>query len=199
MSDIPIVDPKLKHSSIQSSTAASLKNANLNGLAVNYAHSNEWFAYIPLENQLGKKYNNLTLHVTRFSLPQMEMQSEVVSFKGYQKEISNKVLNPGTKQLTIEYIVDSDWRNYKALYALMAGQVGNITSVTSEKLEPISPSQYFPLRIYLLDNYKKKIIQFCYANCWIKIFNDISLEQSNSEEVHASFTCCYDEFTIEDA
>jgi hypothetical protein len=42
---------------------------NLNGLNMNFTSSKSWFAYFPLENVLGKKYNGLDLHLTRFSLP----------------------------------------------------------------------------------------------------------------------------------
>lgn len=42
---------------------------NLVGLDTNLTNSNKWFAYLPIENVLGKKYNDLTLHLTRFSLP----------------------------------------------------------------------------------------------------------------------------------
>lgn len=62
----------------------------------------------------------------------------------------------------------------------------------------MSPSNYLPLRIYLLSPYKQKIIQFLFTNCWIKLFNEIALEQNNSGEVEASFTCVYDQYQIED-
>jgi hypothetical protein len=39
------------------------------GLNTNLANSNKWIGYFPLEDVLGKKYNNLELHLTRFSLP----------------------------------------------------------------------------------------------------------------------------------
>ena len=57
------------------------------GLGTNYSAGNKWYAYLPLENVLGKKYQNLDLHLTQFSLPQLVMGSMTVSFKGYQKEV----------------------------------------------------------------------------------------------------------------
>lgn len=169
----------------------------LMGLDVNLANSNHWFCYLPIENILGKSYSNLELHVTRFSLPQMEQSSTDVSFKGYSKSIPTKVINYSTKELTLEFLVDENWHNYKALYQWMSSGEGVINPVTDEKTEPIQPSDYIPLRIYLLDNYKKKVIQFLFENCWIKLMNDIALEASNAGEVTASFTFCYDRFRIE--
>lgn len=42
---------------------------NLTGLNTNLANSNHWVAYLPIESVLGPKYNDLELHITRFSLP----------------------------------------------------------------------------------------------------------------------------------
>ena len=171
---------------------------NMYGLKTDYAVSNKWIGYVPLENALGRSYSNLELHLTRFSLPQQEMSSMTASYKGYQKEVPSKVMNAATKQLTLEYIVDADWNNYKALYHWMSGILGNINPVVDgEKLQPITPDAYIPIRIYLLDQYKRKIIQFLFENCWIKTFNDIALDCANSDEVHHSFVMCYDSYKIE--
>lgn len=48
----------------------------------------------------------MNLHLTRFSIPQLEQTSMTVPFRGYDKEVPAKVLNAGTKQVTLEYIVD---------------------------------------------------------------------------------------------
>jgi len=172
---------------------------SLMGLDVNYAASNQWFCYLPLENILGKKFNDLDLHVTRFSLPQMVQSSTTVSYKGYQKEIPTKVINADTKELTLEYIVDEDWQNYRSLYSWMSKVEGTLNPVTTDdNTEAISPDDYLTLRIYLLNNDKKKVIQFAFYNCWIKVFNEIALESNNPNEVHASFTFAYDDYRIED-
>lgn len=170
---------------------------NLQGLNTNLAGSNAWFAYLPISNVLGKKYADLELHLTRFSLPQMVMASTTVSYRGYQKEIPTKLMNAESKELTFEFLVDEHWENYKALYTLMSGTEGNLNKVIDEKLHPISPEDYIPIRIYLLDNYKRKVIQFLFENAWLKIFNEIALEVQSSDEVTASVTFAYDRFLVE--
>lgn len=165
----------------------------------NYATQNKWYAHFALEDILGPSYSNLNLHLQRFSLPQLEQTSNEVSYRGYTKEIPAKVLNPSTKQLTLDYIVDHDWRNYKALYSWMSGTYGAINPIVdNDDTQSIYPSDYLPLRIYLLSPYKQKIIQFLFNDCWIKVFNEISLDVANSGEVTHSFTMVYDEYTIED-
>lgn len=175
-----------------------VNNPNLLGLNVNYTASNSWFAMLPLENILGKKYNNLDLHLVRFSLPQMIQATTSIPYKGYSKEIPTKVINADTKELTLEYIVDEEWKNYKSLYTWMSAYEGALNPVTTDVTENITPSDYIPLHIYLLNNDKKKVISFLFEDCWLKVFNEISLEANNPDVVHHSFTFAYDQFLIED-
>jgi hypothetical protein len=168
------------------------------GMDLNYAAANSWYAFLPLENILGRRYSNLNLHLTRFSLPQMQMQSTTVSYKGVEKKIPTKVFNPGDKTLSLEYIVDENWQNYRALFAWMPGITGTINGSTQDENQSIQPSDYISLRIYLLDNYKRKVIQFVFENCWVETFNDLALEQNNSAEVTHSFSFSYDYYYIED-
>ena len=198
-----IIEPKIveigKTTKATSSDDANTIENQLYGINTNLTNSNKWFAYLPLELVLGKKYANLNLHLTRFSLPQIEMGSTTVSYRGYSKEIPTKVMNAETKQLTLEYFVDADWRNYKSLFAWMSGIEGTLNpAVSTDDLEKISPTDYIPLRIYLLSPYKKKLVQFVFSICWIKVFNDIALDAQNPDEVQHSFTIVYDDYTIED-
>lgn len=175
-------------------------NTNIYSMDMNYANQNKWFAYFPLEDVLGKNYQNLNLHIQRFSIPQLEQTSQTVTYRGYEKEIPSKVLNPGTKQLTIDYIVDQNWYNYTALYSWMSGIDGVINPIATDAVsveDTISPSDYVPLRIYLLGPYKKKIIQFKFSNTWIKVFNEISLDVNAPGEVVHSFTLAFDEYSID--
>ena len=100
---------------------------------VNYAVANAWYAYLPVESVLGSKYKNLNLHLTRFSLPQMSMQTTTVSFRGVNKEVSTKVFNPDDKTLTLEYIVDEKWQNYRSLFAWMSCPTGVINKATTDE------------------------------------------------------------------
>ena len=171
---------------------------NLVGLGTNYTAANSWFAYLPLENILGKNYKNLDLHLKRFSLPQIEMGSMSVPYKGYSKEMPTKVLNSGPKELTLTYIVDDKWLNYKSLYAWISCPEGTLNPIVQAEGRGVQPTDYIPLSIYCLDNYKKQIVQFVFENCWIKYFADLTLEASNPAELEHSFCFSYDQFHIED-
>lgn len=165
---------------------------------VNYANQNKWFGYLPMEDVLGKRYKNLNLHLTRFSIPQLLQGTMEASFRGYAKEMPTKVLNPSSKEVTLEYIVDADWTNYRALYAFMSNINGTINPVSNDEKTGILPIEYLPLRIYLLGPYKKKIIQFLFEDCWIKVFNELSLDVNQPGEVTHSFTMSFAQYKLED-
>ena len=174
------------------------ESAQIFNMDVNYANENKWYAYYPIEDVLGKSYKNLNLHLTKFSIPQLMQSSITTSFKGYEKEMPGKVLLPSTKEVMLEYIVDANWSNYRSLYALISNINGTINPVSEDEKKGILPSEYLPLRIYLLGPYKKKIIQFVFENTWIKIFNEISLDVNSPNEVHHSFTLVFSNYYIED-
>jgi hypothetical protein len=79
------VEPRFVPSEHSPSNAGKVVEPNLYGIGTNYATSNKWVAFLPLENVLGPKYKNVDLHLTRFSLPQIQMQGYDVAFKGYKK------------------------------------------------------------------------------------------------------------------
>ena len=86
MSDgMSFVEPKFEPSAHSRSNDGKIVAPNLYGLDTNYATSNKWFAYLPLENVLGPRYKNIDLHLTRFSIPQIVMGSMEVAFRGYKK------------------------------------------------------------------------------------------------------------------
>lgn len=47
---------------------------------------------------------------------------------------------PSTKEVTLEYIVDADWQNYRSLYALISNINGTINPVSSDEATGITPA-----------------------------------------------------------
>lgn len=198
MSDgMSIAEPKFTPSEHGRSNNGKIVEPNLFGLETNYATSNKWFAFLPLENVLGPRYKNVDLHLTRFSIPQIVMGSMEVAYKGYKKQIPNKLIDSETKQLTLEYLIDEDWNNYRQLYLWMSSLIGNLNPIVEEEATTITASQYIPLRIYLLDNYKKRVMSFLFENCWIQVFNELALDVNNPDHITHSFTFYYDQMKLE--
>lgn len=191
------VEPKFEPDPHGASNAGKIVQPNLYGLDTNYATSNKWFAYLPLENVLGPRYKNIDLHLTRFSIPQIVMGSMEVAFRGYKKQIPNKLIDAETKQLTLEYIIDEDWNNYRQLYLWMSSLIGNLNHMVEEEATTITASQYVPLRIYLLDNHKRRVMSFLFEDCWIQLFNELALDVNNPGQITHSFTFYYSQMKLE--
>jgi len=127
------------------------------------------------------------------------MGSTTVSFKGYEYEFPTKLIDSSTKEITLDYIVDAKWQNYRSLYKWCSATEGQINKVmNTDDVESISFTDFVDCRIYLLDHFKNKVISFVYKNCWVKIFQDISLESDNPDEIIHSITLAYSNYEIED-
>lgn len=171
----------------------------MNGLNTEFAHGNRWIGYVPIQNVLGKNYSNIELNLTRFSIPQIQMGSTDTSFKSYQYKIPTKVMDAGSKEITFEYIIDEKWQNYKSLYTWMTNLEGNINKVDNGIIENPTSKDTLDVRVWLIDNFKNRIIDFVFCNSWILTFQDLNLETNNPHEVHHSFTMVYSNFYIADA
>ena len=202
MSTIPITTPKIEEVVSQKQNDTIMANTkeipSLMGLGTDYAVTNKFVMYIPIQNVLGPEFKAIELNLTRFSIPQVLVGSTSVAFKGYTAEIPTGVINPDTKELTFEYIVDANWNNYRSLYC-WAANIGVVTPVTKQSINPADMTKLLPIRVYLLDQYKRKIIEFIYENCWIKVFQDLALDYTQTPtELHHSFTLAYTNFSIAD-
>lgn len=110
------------------------------------------------------------------------------------------MIDSDTKEITIDYIIDSKWQNYRSFFEWCSAYEGQINPVIgTADVNRISPSEFIDCRIYLVDHFKNNIISFVFHNCWIKMFGDLQLEASNPDEVHHSITLAYSNYEIEDA
>jgi len=109
-------------------------------------------------------------------------------------------MDADTKEIVIEYIIDEKWQNYKALFKWCSAFEGQINKVDdTNDVEKITTTDFVDCRIWLIDSFKNRIIDFVFENCWIKNFMDLSLEASNPEEVHHTITLAYSNFYIDNS
>lgn len=169
------------------------------GLERHAAIENKWIGYVPLESVLGKNYKNLELRLTRFTMPPITIGTSSVSFKSYTLEVPTHILNAETKELSFEYIVDEDFENYAALYNWASG-IGNFVNIGDENnaqnTQGVITNSLIPVRVWLLDSYKKVRREFLFEGAFIKQFNDLQLDYSNANEVHHSFVLAYYDFKV---
>lgn len=174
---------------------------NLSGLNPTASTLNKWICYIPMKTALGDAYPNLELQITQFYIPRIDINTTTVSYQGYSFQIpSAGVGNSGDKSLTIQYIIDDEWRNYSALHTWTSKYLnfGNTVDKNNQYAQLAKAGQFFiPVRVWLLTPFKKHIIDFHFENCWITRFGDINLDVASSNIIKHTFQLTYTDFTIE--
>ena len=192
----------------------SPNNVSMTGLDTSRAIANKWIGFIPLQNALGNKFRNLELSLVRFSIPSIQMGTSTTSFKGVSYEVPTHVLNPDTKEITFEYKVSQDWYNYKSLFIWASAlailnpvdakafqaQIMHEDVVAATRVDRSAIGVFTDLldcRVWLLNNFKQRVVDFTFHNCFIKSFGEIALDYSSTDEVIHSFTMAYSNFTID--
>lgn len=187
-----------------------LNPVNMNGLNTEYSHQNKFVMVIPIQDAIGKKFGkNLELNVTRFTIPQIQLGSTSVQFKGYTIDIPTKLMNEASKEITVEYIIDERWNTYRALLS-WAGLVATLVPSTTEAagyaslhgattgFQELDARMFLTCRVWLLDHYKKRILDFAFQDCWISNFAELAMDVSQPGEVRHSFTLHYNTFELLD-
>lgn len=189
-------------------------DVNLNGLHTARAITNKWIGYVPLRNALGKKYRNLELDLVRFTIPQVSMGTTTISWKGISFKIPTHTINADDRTITFEYKVNENWYNYKSLYT-WASAMGILNPVDGTAMQAVIDQEnvaaalgvttattgvfdsLLDCRVWLLDNYKRRILDLVFHKCSIEHFSDLSLDFSQVTEVTHSFTMNYAYMTME--
>lgn len=134
-------------------------------------------------------------------MPSIEMGSDKVMYRSIEIETPTHTMSPGSKEITFNYFINSDWTDYRALYnwcmnnapinkGANALDTGNVNANGLTKVCDID--------VTLLSPYKKPIVGFRFKNCWIKSFSDLQLSYSENDEIQHSFTCAYSHFVLLD-
>jgi hypothetical protein len=172
-------------------------------LNLNFATTNKWIADIPLKTILDD-INDIQLNLATFSIPSIDISSIDINFKGNQIKLPGNISQPGEKSVSFEYLISSDWSNYITLYKWI-DQMAKLNKIVKDS--EYSQRAYvklndkniymIPITVYLLDEFKNKVIKFKYHNCWISSFAEISMSyQDDPTEIKHSFTLNYSNFEL---
>ena len=165
--------------------------------ALNLATNTRWIAMIPFY-QIDKELTSedVAFNLTTFNIPEMSIGSTEISYHGYNIEVPTNV-KAGDKTLTFEYLMSSDWHQYKLLWRWANKIAREEGSGYDEGVE--APGDFMlPVRFMLLTEFKNPILEIIYHDAWIKDFGSISLDYQDSEAsvVTHSFTISYSNFTL---
>ncbi len=173
-------------------------------MVTNLANSTKWIAYIPLA-LADPSLADIEVNLTEFHIPPLEMGKVETSFKGQHYFLPGNTINATTKENTLTYLISDDWENYYALYKwtdnMIAGStmLGNdSTREDGNEFEENIPSKLIPIKVFLLDEFKKPKLKITYNNCWITTFGEVILNfQANPAPIAHQFTFAYTDFKID--
>lgn len=165
----------------------------------NFASNLRWVASIPF-NALFPNDDDVQLSLTQFDIPDIEIGSVSVAYRGYEVEEPTGMIQSGEKTCTFSYLIDTDMYSYWMMYkwANMYTNQNLDTIVEAETDNPIPPiSTRIPISIIIIDEFKKPVINITYYDCWIKSFGNLSMSYQDEPDVLThSFTVAYSRFEI---
>ena len=166
-----------------------------------YANKNKWIAEIPLYLVLGPAYQKVNLRLSTFTIPQVEMGTDKVMYRSIEIERPTYTMSPGSKEITFNYFINSDWTDYRALFNWCMNNAPvnkGANALDTGNVDASGLLNVCDIDVTLLSPYKKPVVGFRFKNCWIKAFSDLQLSYSEADEIQHSFTCAYTHFVILD-
>ena len=166
-----------------------------------FANKNKWICDIPIFLVLGPDYSNVTLRLSTFTIPAIDMGTDKVMYRGVEIERPTHTMQPGSKEITFNYYIKSDWTDYRALYNWCMNNAPinkGANALDTGNVNANGLLRTCDIDVTLLSPYKKRIVGFRFKNCWIKSFSDLQLAYDGADELQHSFTVTYTNFVILD-
>ena len=167
--------------------------------SLNFATAVRWIATVPFyQIKPDLKTGDVEFNLFGFELPTMTIGSNTVSYNGYEVEIPTNV-RTGDKTITFEYLMSSDWNQYKLLWQ-WANQIAKPPGAGYPEGTNNIGDFAVPISVIVLSEFKKPVFAIKYHDCWIKEFGPIILDYQDGEAsvIRHSFTCAYSYFEFED-
>ena len=173
-------------------------------MVTNLANSSKWIAYIPL-SLADPELSDVEVNLVEFHIPPLEMGKVQASFKGQSVFLPGSTINATTKENTLTYLINDNWDNYYALYKWTDNMIPQSTIMgeesdrkTGDEFEDYVNMTLLPIRIFLLNEFKKPQLKITYNNCWITTFGEVMLNFQNvPAPIQHQFTFAYTDFRIE--
>ncbi len=174
---------------------------NAYGLNPTGAIANKWIGYVPFKTILGDAYPNLELQLVQFYLPDIKISTVKTGFQGYTIRLPGpQILNPDDKILKFQYMIDDGWINYNAFYT-WASKLAVLTPTADssilEKAHADGTLNFGTIRIWLLNAYKQRVVNFNFFNCFLIGFGDILLDCADTNPIKQTVTLSYSHQTID--
>lgn len=170
-----------------------------------YATGNKWIADLPLST-VSSALTDSSLNLVSFSIPDVELTSSDFAYMGDTVQIPTGIVNPTDKEITFNYLISGDFTQYVNLWkwvSLMSTINPPIDVTENQSGIVAGMSSYarysIPIRVYLMNEFKKQVLSIKYENSWISKFSSLELDYNQDQiAINHSFTLKYSRFFIEE-
>lgn len=165
---------------------------------VNFASNLRWIANIPL-NILFPDVENPKLSLTQFDIPEVNIGVTEASYLGYKIEVPTGIISPDTKEITFNYLLDSNLTTYELLYRWANLCIGDLQDVIDDELDDVSDiiGKSVPITVFILNEWTKPVFKIIYHDSWIKNLGSLSMSyQDEPEPLEHAFTVAYSRIEI---
>ena len=168
-----------------------------NEMLPNQYHSDKFtciFSNFPGQKDF-KDFRYFQNYIKTITLPELNMNMILSQFQGaIIRHPDAPVINQNYAALLVNFRVSEDFKNYVLWTDLMRQiRYGCLENETPEDL--IRKYVINSIDINLLDNHKRCIAKISYLNCFPTMISSLNLEFGSSDEIIATMTFSYSEFT----
>jgi hypothetical protein len=147
------------------------------------------FPVLPAEVSI-ETSRELTLNVYGSVIPSINLENLEVGWLGGKIQVQSGKLN--MDPLTINFVVDSELRNWRTLVNWVFFINNNIDTFAK-----LGTDQSVDATLKISDNFNKEILRVIFRNVWIQTVGEITLSMREGENtLESSATFLYDRYEI---
>jgi hypothetical protein len=160
----------------------------------NLATGNKWLLVLPftkIDSSLNSK--DIAFNLCNFQIPEFILGTAGYSFGGVEFPLPTFVRREN-KQITFNYMLSTDWHQYKTLYrwfSMIAKEEGGASSNNLQDL-------LLDINVLMLSEFKNTIFNIKFFGCHITGLGALELNyQNDGENIQHSFTIAYAYYEIQ--
>jgi hypothetical protein len=165
----------------------------------NFFTDNRWIANIPTRNIDPTAESDLAYNLVDFDIPTLGLSTSQVSQLGYTYEYPTNV-REYNKELTFQYILESDFKQYKFLYQWYTKIASEAGAGVQQGISGAGMMEHISttIRTYLLSEYSNVVVNFKFNNCFLKELGGFKLKYVGDAQVMVgTFKVAFENFELE--
>lgn len=160
---------------------------------LNLLTGTRWLAVLPTKALNPDQSSESTyFNLTDYTINPLSLATVNADWLGYTVEMPSPFVRNDNKTFTFNYVMDSNMHQYIMLYNWFSKMCREEGSGFPDYTNEVVKSFMFPIRVLILSEFKKPVLEVIYEDCWIQELGRVEFNyQGNAEVVKSSFTIKY--------